>query len=67
MGEDEIIDHILDHGVMALPRSFHFYGPSDGVYFRISIAHLDEPDIEEGIRRLGRGLDQLYRKGVRRP
>ena len=65
MSEDKIIGHIFDHGVMTLPGSSHFYGPSDGVYFRLSIAHLDEPDIEEGIRRLGRGVDQLYTKGGR--
>ena len=65
MSEDEIIEHLIDHGVMVLPGSSHFYGASDGVYFRISIAHLDEPDIEEGIRRLSRGLDQLYRKDGR--
>ena len=65
MSEDKIMGHIFDHGVMALPGSTHFYGPSDGVYFRISIAHLDEADIEEGVRRLGMCLDQLYRKSGR--
>ena len=64
MSEAEIIYHILDHGVMTLPGSSHFYGPSNGIYLRLSIAHLDEPDIEEGIRRLGSCFDQLYKRGV---
>ena len=62
MSEDKIMGHIIDHGVMTLPGSSHFYGPSDGVYFRLSIAHLDEPDIKEGIRRLGISFDQLYKR-----
>ena len=62
MSEDEIMGHIIDHGVMTLPGSSHFYRPSDGIYFRLSIAHLDEPDIKEGIRRLGRSFDQLYKR-----
>jgi hypothetical protein len=47
---------------MVLPGSFHFHGAADGVYFCLSIAHLDEAAITEGIRRLAAGLDTLYRQ-----
>ena len=59
--EDRIVDRLLDHGVMVLPGSFHFHGPADGTYFRLSIAHLDEAAITEGIRRLAAGIEALYR------
>ncbi len=60
--EEEIVDRLVAHGVMVLPGSFHFHGAADGVYFRLSIAHLDEAAITEGIRRLAAGLDTLYRQ-----
>jgi DNA-binding transcriptional MocR family regulator len=59
--EDRIVDRLLDHGVMVLPGSFHFHGPADGTYFRLSIAQLDEAAITEGIRRLAAGIEALYR------
>jgi DNA-binding transcriptional MocR family regulator len=59
--EDRILDRLLNHGVMVLPGSFHFHGPVDGTYFRLSIAHLDEAAITEGVRRLSAGIDDLYR------
>jgi DNA-binding transcriptional MocR family regulator len=62
MTEEDVTGHILSDGVMALPGSSHFYGSSDGLYFRLSIAHLDETEIEEGIRRLGKSFDRLYGK-----
>ncbi|HDI60296.1 MAG TPA: PLP-dependent aminotransferase family protein [Desulfobacteraceae bacterium] len=60
--EDEIVQRLLEHGVMALPGSFHFHGAADGTYFRLSIAHLDEAAITEGIRRLAAGIEDLYRR-----
>jgi DNA-binding transcriptional MocR family regulator len=59
-GEDEIIKQFIDHKVAVLPGSSYIYGDSDGIFFRISIAHLDEEAIEEGIKRLGMGLNGLY-------
>ena len=61
-GEGEIIKRLIDHKVVVLPGSSHFYRASDGIFFRISIAHLDEEAIEEGIRRLGMGLNGLYNR-----
>jgi DNA-binding transcriptional MocR family regulator len=65
MSEADVVAHILHHGVMVLPGSTHFYGQPDGIYFRLSIAELDEAAIETGIKRLGSSLDQLYRKTKR--
>jgi DNA-binding transcriptional MocR family regulator len=64
--EDEIVNHLMDQGVAVLPGSTHFCGTSDGIYSRISIAHLDESAIEEGIRRLGAGFAQFYKKHSKR-
>jgi len=61
-GEDEIIKQFIDHKVAVLPGSSYFYGASEGMFFRISIAHLDEETIEEGIRRLGMGLNGLCKR-----
>jgi GntR family transcriptional regulator/MocR family aminotransferase len=57
--EPEVLGVLRRHGVMLLPGSFHFHGAAQGVYFRLSIAHLDEATITEGIRRLALGLDAL--------
>ena len=57
--EDEIVQRLLEHGVMVLPGSFHFHGTTDGACFRLSIAHLDEAAITEGIRRLAAGIATL--------
>lgn len=65
--EDEILRRLLARGVMVLPGSFHFHGTADGTCFRLSIAHLDEAAIAEGIRRLAAGLDDLYRRPGERP
>lgn len=58
-GEDHVLEHLMNHGVAAAPGGPHFYGASRGMFFRLSIAHLDEPAIEEGIRRLSAALDAL--------
>ena len=51
---------------MVLPGSYHFHGASEGIYFRLSIAHLEEADIVEGIRRLALGLNTLRAKSERK-
>ncbi len=66
LSEDELVDHLLNRGVAVLPGSTQFHGKSRGISFRISIGHLDEPKIEEGIRRLAAGLAELHRRQKRR-
>ncbi|MBN1829246.1 MAG: PLP-dependent aminotransferase family protein [Deltaproteobacteria bacterium] len=60
--EDELMDFLIDRGVAVMPGSSSFYGPPNGIYFRLSIAHLDEWAIDEGIARLGKSLNDLYEK-----
>ncbi|MEW6262276.1 MAG: PLP-dependent aminotransferase family protein [Thermodesulfobacteriota bacterium] len=60
LGEEELVNHLLDHGVAVLPGSCHFHGPPGGLFFRLSIASLDEAALEAGIKRLGQGLSRLY-------
>ncbi len=64
--DERVAAALRDHGVMVLPGSYHFHGSSKGIYFRLSIAHLEEAAIVEGIRRLALGLDALRRKHERR-
>ena len=60
VNEDEILNIFFRHGVTMQAGGSHYLGPSTGPCFRLSIAHLDETEVEEGIRRLARGLDELY-------
>ena len=57
--ENKLIDHLYRCGVRVVPGSSHFYGKPDGTYLRLSIAHLDESDIVEGIKRLAGAFEQL--------
>lgn len=57
--EAEVIRRLRKHGAAVSPGRFHFSEPPAQVYFRISIAHLDESGIEAGIRRIGRALETL--------
>jgi len=43
-------------GVVVSPGEYYFPDRSQAIHFRISISMLDEAQIEEGIRRLGRAL-----------
>ena len=60
--EPGLAAHLLAHGVAVLPGGPHYLGPPEGLRFRLSIAHLEEADIEEGIRRLGRAFRALSGK-----
>jgi len=49
---------------VASGRSF-FPSDPDGTFFRLSISSLDEVEIEEGVRRLGRAFQKVYeRRGI---
>ena len=65
--EEALAAHLLRHGVAVLPGRAHFCGSGAAPALRLSIAHLDEAAIAEGVRRLGRGLARFYSsRGVRR-
>ena len=65
--EEKAADVLFEHGAAVLPGGPHFHGPFQGLHFRLSIAHLDEQAIEEGIRRIEKGLDTLYEKYAAQP
>lgn len=50
---------LLKHGVLVSPGDYYFHGSSPKKYFRISIANLNEEEIETGIVRLGAALREL--------
>lgn len=55
--EPRLIDLLLNHGVAVLPGSFHYHRPPPGIFFRVSIAHLDEEAIGKGVERLRIGVE----------
>ncbi|NNG00190.1 MAG: PLP-dependent aminotransferase family protein [Desulfobacteraceae bacterium] len=59
--EQLMVKKMTEHGVGVLPGSTHFYGDPGGIYFRLSIANLDEQQIQEGINRIARCLDTMNR------
>jgi DNA-binding transcriptional MocR family regulator len=63
MEEKALVRFLADRGVLVSPGSLHFYNPPGHPCFRLSIAHLEETDILEGMGRLGRALADLYEKG----
>lgn len=58
-----INEFLIRHGVAVSPGDYYFHGTNPHRSFRISIASLNEVEIERGIERLGAALRALRRKG----
>ncbi len=54
--EESLKNLLLKHGILASPGEYYFHKETQRKYFRISIASLNETEIEEGIARLGKAL-----------
>jgi DNA-binding transcriptional MocR family regulator len=54
--EPELLAILAHNGVHAVPGSTFFPQPPDGLFLRLSIARLTEPEITDGCARLGRAL-----------
>jgi DNA-binding transcriptional MocR family regulator len=54
---------LLKHRVMVSPGHYYFSQTHPRRHFRLSIATLDENEIREGIKRLGKALRELERAG----
>lgn len=54
--EMEFMDQLLNAGVNVTPGSQFFPEPTNEVHFRLSIAHRNDEEIREGIRRIGQML-----------
>lgn len=65
MAEGELNEVFLRHGVSVAPGSVFFVDREiqPHRYFRLSISSLNESEIEEGIKRLGRALSSIYNNG----
>lgn len=59
---DELARVLFESGVRATPGHSFFPSLSSKKFLRISISSLDEDEIHEGVRRLGKALDKLYRQ-----
>ena len=54
-----LLDECLRQGVLVSPGHYYFTHPPEGTYLRLSIATLDEGEIEEGITRLGQAVNRV--------
>lgn len=59
INEDELISQLWDAGVAVSPGSRFFPDKPEQVHFRLSIAHRNEEEIREGIRKIGAMVKDL--------
>lgn len=59
LNPEALADYFEDFGVRIRPGNSHFHESTDNCFFRLSISRLSEPEIEEGMRRIGRGIKKL--------
>lgn len=60
LSETELHSSLLPHRVFVSPGSYYFPDQNRSEYFRLCIAQLDEEEIWEGIKRLGKALQVLF-------
>ncbi len=56
--ETDFLAQLLTAGVSVTPGSQFFPETSEGIHFRLSIAHRNEDEIREGIRRIGKVIKE---------
>lgn len=66
VSEDELHAELRKQGVTASRGSKYFPKPPKDLYLRLSISKLEEREIVEGVKRVGKALGKLYRKGYGR-
>lgn len=59
LDETQLHEFMLKYGVIVSPGSYYFPQKKYSDYFRISIANLNEEEIQEGLIRLGKALYRL--------
>ncbi|UCF65026.1 MAG: PLP-dependent aminotransferase family protein [bacterium] len=57
--EREFVDTFIKNGVLVSPGLYYFFSSHSHRYFRISISSLNEDEITEGVRRLGKSLQKM--------
>jgi len=60
MAEVQLHFLLKKHKVLATPGSFYVPEKTDDLYIRLSISHLNEEEISEGVRRLKHALSEVY-------
>lgn len=58
--ETELYDLISPFGISVSPGGYYFPKKEASEYFRVSISRLDEEEIREGLKRLGKALDRYF-------
>ena len=58
---ENLYDYMASYGVIVSPGTYYFPEWKPSEYFRISIAKINEEEIQEGLKRLGRALKNLKR------
>jgi len=56
--EAELTKIFEENGVLVSPGRYYFPHPAKDICFRLSIARLDEQEISEGIKRMGRAIQK---------
>jgi DNA-binding transcriptional MocR family regulator len=57
--EDQVVATLAKHGVDVVPGRHAYCDPPAHISFRVSIAHSDEKEIEEGFRRMREGFREM--------
>lgn len=60
--EQELLALMSRHNVWVSPGGYYFTHRKPSAYFRVSIAKTDETEIEEGIARVGKALQERFGK-----
>ena len=58
-----VMQTFLDQGVIVSPGHYYYMEQPRDCYIRLSIAALNEEEIEAGIERLGKAITKIYQKG----
>jgi len=64
VSEDELHAELRKQGVAASKGAQYFPKPPEDHYLRLSISKLEEEEIVEGVRRVGKALGKLYSTGL---
>jgi len=61
LSKDDLLRRVLPHGVAVSPGEYYFLRQGPSRYFRISVSVLDEEEIREAVKRLGRALREIVK------
>lgn len=59
--EQKLVEICEKNGVLVSPGKYYFHRPNHDPTIRLSISTLNEEEIEEGIRRFGNAINEIYK------